>query len=59
MTNSESPGTIEGPKEPLSQFYIMPQIMVPASMTPQCRVFKNVLEESNESEANFNLAKLF
>ena len=36
MTNSESPGIIEGPWEPKSQIYIMPQIMLTASKTPQC-----------------------
>ena len=36
MTNSESPGIIEGPREPKSQIYIMPQIMLTASKTPQC-----------------------
>ena len=35
MTNSESPGIIEGPREPISQFYIMLQNMHPASKTPQ------------------------
>ena len=35
MTNSESPGIIEGPREPKSQIYIMPQIMLTASKTPQ------------------------
>ena len=35
MTNSESPGIIEGPREPKPQIYIMPQIMLTASKTPQ------------------------
>ena len=42
MTNSESPGIIEGPREPKSQIYIMPQIMLTASKTPQCKGAENI-----------------
>ena len=38
MTNSESPGIIEGPREPKSQIYIMPQIMLTASKTHSVEV---------------------
>ena len=44
MTNSESPGIIEGPREPKSQIYIMPQIMLTASKTPQCAIIYIIIQ---------------